>query len=56
MALLGTVLLTLDHAAPAAVSASAKPIAIGALAVTTWRGSRSVHSGSRLGRRARGDP
>ena len=52
MALLGTVLLTLDHAAPAAVSANAMPIAIGALALIVWRGSRSFHSVSRLRRQA----
>ena len=41
MALLGTVLLTLDHAAPAAVSANATPIAIGAPAHAMRRECRS---------------
>ena len=39
MALLGTVLLTLDHAAPAAVSANATPIAIGPLALARMAGT-----------------
>ena len=55
MALLGTVLLTLDHAAPAAVSANATPIAIGALALIAWQGCRSFHSVNRLGRQVCGN-
>ena len=51
MALLGTVLLTLDHAAPAAVSANATPIAIGAQALIGSRECLSFHSVNRLGGR-----
>lgn len=54
MALLGTVLLTLDHAAPAAVSANATPIAIGALAPVRREARSSVHALTLQGR-ARGD-